>query len=257
MLLTERIPINLMQPYLGLGHTLYLDNYYTSPALATYLLNHDTYICGTINPKRLNYPCDLAGKELEKGTACFMKSTIGNMLAVKFRAVKNKSNGKPKEVCMLTTEGRAVMIPSGKTDKDDNPITKPACIVAYNRKMGRVDMVDQQLRSLIVVRKTYKWYKKIALRLFMQCALNAHKIHRKHTTSRKDFLADFKDLMAMLLTSSPKLNKDVVRIDTVHRKQRQGTQDSEKIRCVVYAGPVDFVQELTAKSGQFGFVPIV
>ena len=181
MLLTEHIPINLMQPYLGLGHTLYLDNYYTSSALAAYHLNHNTYICGTVNPKRFNYPSDLARKELEKGSSCFMKSQTGNMLAVKFRAIKNKSNGKLKEACMLTTEGRAAMIRTGKTDKDNNPTTKPACIIAYNHKMGGVDTVDQQLRSLSVVRKTYKWYKKIALWLFMQCALNAHKIHRKYT----------------------------------------------------------------------------
>ena len=117
MLLTERIPINLMQPYLGLGHTLYLDNYYASPALATYFLDHDTYLCGTINPKRVNYPGDLSTKTLDKGTTCFMKSQTGHMQAVKFRAKKNKSNGKPKEVCMLTTEGRAAMVPTGKVIK--------------------------------------------------------------------------------------------------------------------------------------------
>ena len=89
-----------MQPYLGHGHTLYMDNYYTSPALATYLIDHDTYICGTINPKRANYPGDLGTRRLEKGTTCFMKSQTGHMQAVKFRAKKDKSNGKPKRyVC--------------------------------------------------------------------------------------------------------------------------------------------------------------
>ena len=64
------------------------------------------------------------------------------MLAVKFRATKNKFNGKPKEVCMLNIKRKAAMIPTEKTDKDGNPITKPACIVAYNRKMGGVNVVD-------------------------------------------------------------------------------------------------------------------
>ncbi|XP_033115345.1 uncharacterized protein LOC117115596 [Anneissia japonica] len=83
--------------------------------------------------------------------------------------------------------------------------------------MGGVDMVDQQLHSVSVVRKTYKWYKKIALRLFMQCVLSAHKLHRKFTPSTKVFLADFKDLLTTLLCSSPKLNKDVAGRETVHR----------------------------------------
>ena len=206
-----------MQPYLGLGHTLYTDNYYTSPALAIYLLEHDTYLCGTVNPKRTNYPGDLGAKKLEKGTSCFMKSESGSLLAVKFRANKNKSNNKPKEVCMLTTEGRAAMVPTGKSDKDGNPISKPACITAYNHNMGGVDMVDQQLHSVTLVRKTYKWYKKIALRLFMQCVLSAHKLHHKFTSSQNDFLTDLKDLLSVLLSSSPKLNKEVIRTDTVYR----------------------------------------
>ncbi|KAK6191071.1 hypothetical protein SNE40_002819 [Patella caerulea] len=139
------------------------------------------------------------------------------MQAVKFRAKKNKSNGKPKEVCMLTTEGSAARIPTGKNDKDGNPIAKPACIIAYNHKIIGVDMVDQQLHSVIVVRKTYKWYKKVALRLFMTCVLCAHKLHRKFMPSTKDFLTDLKDLLVILVSSSPKLNKDVIWTDTVQR----------------------------------------
>ena len=117
---------------------------------------------------------------------------------------------------MLTTKGKVAMIPTGKSDKG-NAICKPACIISYNHKMGGEDTVDQQLHSVTVVRKTYKWYKKVALRLFRQCALSAHKLHHKFTPSRKDFLADLNDLLAMLITSSPKLNKDVKSIDTVYR----------------------------------------
>ena len=73
-----------MQPYLGLGHTLYLGNYYKFPALAIYFLAHDTYLCGNINPKRVNCPSDLSTKTLEKGTSCFAKSQTGHMQEVKF-----------------------------------------------------------------------------------------------------------------------------------------------------------------------------
>ena len=52
---TERIPQVLMQPYLGKGHILYTDNYYTSPALADFFINNCTHLCGTIKnkPKKL------------------------------------------------------------------------------------------------------------------------------------------------------------------------------------------------------------
>ena len=41
--------------------------------------------------------------------------------------------------------------------------------------MGGVDLVDQQLDQVNVLRRTYKWYKKLALRLVMQGMLNSHK----------------------------------------------------------------------------------
>ena len=37
-LITEKIPLTLMHKYLGKGHHLYVDNYYTSIALAEHLL---------------------------------------------------------------------------------------------------------------------------------------------------------------------------------------------------------------------------
>ena len=51
-LITEKIPITLMQKYLGKGHHLFVDNYYTSYALAEYLLQNDTYVTGTIRENR-------------------------------------------------------------------------------------------------------------------------------------------------------------------------------------------------------------
>jgi hypothetical protein len=215
MRITERIPINLIQPYLGHGHSLFVDNWYTSPDLGQYLIDNATYICGTINPKRDNYAAELRTQTLEKGTAAFMKT--GNILAVKFRALKNKSNNKPKEVYMLTTEGRATLEDTGRKDKEGHAIIKPSCIVSYNHKMGGVDMVDQLLHGLNTVRKTYKWYKKIVFRLLMQCSINAHRIYLKETDQRKDFLGFVKDVVTALVTSSPRLNKNVIARDTVHR----------------------------------------
>ena len=37
-LVTERLPVTLMQNYLNHGHHLFIDNYYTSISLAKYLL---------------------------------------------------------------------------------------------------------------------------------------------------------------------------------------------------------------------------
>ena len=44
--------------------------------------------------------------------------------------------------------------------------------------MGGVDMMDQQLEGIDGLRKSYKWYKKLFLRLIMQCALSIHKLYK-------------------------------------------------------------------------------
>ena len=213
---TERIAANLIEPYLGDGHCLFTDNFYTSPKLAEHLLVNNTYLCGTVKKGRKNFAKDLVKENLEKGDAAFYSNSKG-VLGVKYRAVQNKSGNKPKVVHMLSTLHKANMVDTGKKDKDKNPILKPSCILDYNRQMGGVDLVDQQLHSFHTLRKTYKWYRKLALRLLMQCMLNAHKAYQFQTGSKQDLLSFSHDVINMLLVSSPKLNRELPMRDTVHR----------------------------------------
>ena len=50
------VVLELLEPYLGRGHTLYIDNWYTSPLLAEELLKHDTGVCGTVKTNRKHMP---------------------------------------------------------------------------------------------------------------------------------------------------------------------------------------------------------
>ena len=81
-------------------------------------------------------------------------------MAVKYRATKDKSQKKEKVVYLLTTIHNNSMQNTKITDKDGNAVKKPSCIVRYNHCMGGVDLLDQQLDSLLVLRKSFKWYKK-------------------------------------------------------------------------------------------------
>ena len=56
---------------------------------------------------------------------------------------------------------------TSKRDKEGNIVLKPACIIAYNHNMGGVDIMDQQIDGKEVLQKSYKWYKKLFLRLVM------------------------------------------------------------------------------------------
>ncbi|XP_064644697.1 piggyBac transposable element-derived protein 4-like [Lineus longissimus] len=139
MSITERIPANLMIPYLGEGHCLFIDNFYTSPKLADHLLRNGTYVCGTINPKRKNFSRECANANLDKGGAAFYKQNDKHLLGVKFRAIQNKANNQPKLVCMLSTAHRTLIEDSGKKDRQGVDIRKPSCILSYNKQMGGVD----------------------------------------------------------------------------------------------------------------------
>ena len=174
---TKRIP-----EVLNKGHILYTDNYYTSPALARFLISHRTYLCGTIKFNRRNYAKELVNVDLEKGTAAFYVPDDENdkLLACKYRASRDKTGNKPKVVYMLST----YHAPTMKVVNEEHRVMKPSLIKNYNQHMGGVDRVDQQLHNLKTLRKSYKWYKKLAFSIISQVALNACKVYNFHT--RKD-----------------------------------------------------------------------
>ena len=98
-------------------------------------------------------------------------------MVVKYREMKDRAAGKPKEVYVLSTAHAPAMDHTNKRDKDGNAIQNPTCINAYNCSMGGVDLMDQQLDDIDALPKSYKWYKKLFLILVMQCALSFHKLY--------------------------------------------------------------------------------
>jgi hypothetical protein len=99
------IVATLMKLYLNKGHSLYTDNYYTSPTLSVYLFDHKTNSCGTV---QLNRKCRLVlRKKLTRGQTESLASQ--EMLAVKWRD--------RREVTVLTTMQRDVMVTLNKDRK--------------------------------------------------------------------------------------------------------------------------------------------
>ena len=105
--------------------------------------------------------------------------------------------------------------------------------------MGGVDHVDQQLQSYKVLRKTYNWYRKLALRLISQSVLNSHNVfliffQRNDMT----FLQFMHDTIQLLLLYSPKMQTTILPPDdTFYRltgmhfpATKQRSQDAEDTR---------------------------
>ena len=64
---TTNVVLTLMNPLVGLGHDLYTDRFYTSPALASELLKLRTTLTGTVMCNRKDMPAAAKGKKQRKG----------------------------------------------------------------------------------------------------------------------------------------------------------------------------------------------
>ena len=150
---------------------------------------------------RKNLPNDLpADKDVQKGTTVFKEH--GNILVMKYRAAKDKSQKKRKIVHLISTKHAANMKNTTNRDAQANVVQKPEAIVYYNQKMGGVGKIDQQLHGIQVLRKAYKWCHKIFFRLLMISMLNAHKLYKKRG-GKSDFLQYIHDVAVVLLSNAP------------------------------------------------------
>ena len=136
------------------------------------------------------------------------------LVACKYWTHKEKASGQQKVVHMLSICHQLSM---GLENNQDN-VKKPICIKSYNTHMGGVDRVDQQLQSMQILRKTYKWYQQLALRLLSEAVLNVHKVFVIHHQEKSmTFLKFMHETILHLLATSPKLNKTLVLDDNIHQ----------------------------------------
>ena len=184
--------------------------------MARHFLQNGTHVTGTIRDNRRHFPTKLKAIVLEKGEAAFYEHD--GIVISKYRAKKDRANGKPKIVNVLSTSHAPEMGHTNKRDRDGNIIYKPTCIISYNNGMGGIDLMDQQLDGVEVLRKTYKWYKKIFLRLVMQCALSSHKLY-KLNGGRDDFLQYLLGVCTQLPLNTPRLEQPIRRppVDNIVR----------------------------------------
>ena len=79
-------------------------------------------------------------------------------------------------------------------------------------------MMDQQLDAIDFLRKSYKQYKKLFLRLMMQCSLSAYKLY-KLQGGKDDFLHFPLDVYTHLFINAPRLERPMKRmaVDSIAR----------------------------------------
>jgi hypothetical protein len=159
------------------GHTLYLDNWYSSPDLYRRLTERKTNVIGTVRPNRRDVPQDISKTKLKRGEHEIWSAN--NILCVKW-----KDN---RDVHFLSTK-ISQLIWHAQASWSENGV-KPKCALEYQKGMGR----GWPTRSLFpVMRRTVKAYRKIFFYLLVVCIFNSFTVYHKVTGKKKTRYTDFK-----------------------------------------------------------------
>lgn len=160
---TGEVLIKLMEPYLYQEHSLYTDNFYTSPSLYLYLFETQTNACGTVRQNRK--AMSTLKTKLNKGETSWKSSE--NLLALKWKD--------QRDVYMLTSQHEHEIITLPNVDRiTKERQRKPLFVVGYNEKMGAVGRSDMLISSINCMRRSIKWYKKLFFHILDIYILNSH-----------------------------------------------------------------------------------
>lgn len=168
--LTHPIPtvLRLLNGMEHRGHCVWMDSYYSSPALARILKTHGFDCVGTLKTNRQFVPREMnEKKKLPLQKAQIFGCTTGDVDVVVCKDTKNVA-------FVSTFHGTNI----GYCHFDQT--RKPIVIRDFNVCMSGMDRKDQQLSIFPIERKmTRIWYKKFFRRLLNASILNAYIIFRE------------------------------------------------------------------------------
>lgn len=147
----SKIVLELSEPYLDCGRTLYVDNWYTSIELAESLNDRQTHLVGTLRPTGNLIQKMSHKKKLKRGEVISMRS-FSNILVLKW---KDK-----RDLYILSTKHNSEMI---SIDHHCKYIKKPKVVIDYNLDKSPIDLSDQLSSYSNPLRCSIKWYKKVVL----------------------------------------------------------------------------------------------
>ncbi|XP_008188519.1 piggyBac transposable element-derived protein 4-like [Acyrthosiphon pisum] len=216
-----RVVLDLSRRYLNMGRTMVTDNFYTSITLANELLSYDTHLVGTLRSNRVKLP-EITKKKLSPGEIIGKENSDGIIVA-KWRD--------KRDVTMLSTKHNIDMIDTGKKNKKKESIVKPKIIVDYNSGKAGIDLSDQLSSYSTAVRKSIRWYHKVATEiLFGTAMVNALIVYNTINSDKKMKITQFRETL----------------VDTILGLDNQGPQEVQQAR----VNSKHIFQETTEKCGR-------
>ena len=159
--LTHRVVTDLVDVVYDKGHIIYMDNYFSSPALFDELADNQTGACGTLRTNRRGVPDAVKSAKLKKGDP---------HLAVRDEKKLFIAWYDRRQVNLLTTVHNDRLFAKEVRCKDPRNnnrrvVQKPMAIELYTKYMGGVDMLDRQIWTYLQTHSCLKWWKKLFMYL--------------------------------------------------------------------------------------------
>ncbi|KAE9526178.1 hypothetical protein AGLY_013809 [Aphis glycines] len=203
----SNIVMELAEPYLDNGRTIFVDNWYSSVELAELLQSRNTYLVGTLRCNRKSNP----KKKLKRGEIVSQRSS-SNVLVLKWRD--------KRDLVMISSKHDSALTKlkiRGKT------VHKPTVVVDYNVGKTSIDLSDQMTSYSNPLRRSQKWYRKVALDALLNISVvNALVLFQKVTSSKMSITAFRTTLVEQLI------NKETI---TEITSQKHVLEKSNRSRC--------------------------
>lgn len=194
----QKVVLEMLNPLLDSGRTLFTDNWYTSVGLAETLQARSTHLVGTLRKNRKNLPKSVIGAKLKKGEIC-AKQNQNNVVVMKWHD--------KRDVLALSTKHTDEM---KRVPHREGARIKPSAIIDYNNAKAFVDMSDQMAAYSNSLRKSAKWYRKVAFELIARTSIvNALLLFNK-INNKTLSITHFKEnvCMQLLESSNPQIPQE-------------------------------------------------
>lgn len=173
----EKVLKMLLTDFLGKGHSVFFDKYYTSISLVRELLYNNTYSTGALRSNRKNNPLDVIRKKVKKDEV-EARYTPEGICILKWHD--------KRDIIMISSEYKPDLI--NLKIKNGKEVQKPEMVDKYNDCMNGIDHADQFLTYYPCEKKTIRWYVKVALHIFHIIMNNAYLLHRQNARQKMTFL---------------------------------------------------------------------
>lgn len=173
-------------------------DYFIGIPLAKYLLDHDTYLIGTLRSNRAGSGSAIFKDDLSRGRVYGLQ----NKDCIKLIRWKDKNDAL---MISMRLSYSASVIDSGKFNFQNESIMKFQVVLDYKERRQGTSLSDQLLTYHTCLRKSVKWYHKVAFELGLETALvNSYLIYKENYAESKVTILQFREsLVRSLLLDTP------------------------------------------------------